>query len=379
MRVLHFLKTSVGASWAFRQMKELVTSGVEVHVALPPGGRLIREYAKAGVVVHEVPELSSPLATIRSGKRIRSLVSEVQPDLLHSHFVATTAALRVVLGSTNRRPLVFQVPGPLHLEYWMTRVAELSLAGPDDYWLASCRWTLDRYRRAGVAENRSGLVYYGLDWRELPKQTTDLRAELGLPSDSILIGMVAHTYKPKLYLGHTRGIKGHEDFIDAIARLGRYDHRVTGIIVGGPWQSANRYYSRLVEYGRRNAADRIHFLGHREDVFGIYSALDLAVHPSHSENLGGALESMLAGVPTVATNVGGFPDLIEHGKTGWLSRSKDGEALASTVAQALQAPDRISVAQSGQDRARQLCDLKNNVWQLIHYYEKFLRHSHNRA
>ena len=54
MRVLHLVKTSVGAVWAFRQMRELVRLGVEVHAAVPPDGPLFRQYQEAGVIVHPV-------------------------------------------------------------------------------------------------------------------------------------------------------------------------------------------------------------------------------------------------------------------------------------------------------------------------------------
>lgn len=52
MRVLQLLKTSEGATWALRQMCELVKLGVEVHVLLPYGGKLIEKYKEARIVVH---------------------------------------------------------------------------------------------------------------------------------------------------------------------------------------------------------------------------------------------------------------------------------------------------------------------------------------
>ena len=52
MRILHLVKTSVGATWALRQMRELVKLGLEIHVALPPGGHLVSEYEGAGIIVH---------------------------------------------------------------------------------------------------------------------------------------------------------------------------------------------------------------------------------------------------------------------------------------------------------------------------------------
>ena len=113
VRALHLVKTSVGASWAYRQMRELEKLGVDVQVAAPDGP-LIELYEKAGVKVHigqfdicqtaiaRVPELLS---------RFRRLVDRVNPDIVHSHFVGTSVMMRLALGRHSGPPRIFQVPG----------------------------------------------------------------------------------------------------------------------------------------------------------------------------------------------------------------------------------------------------------------------------
>ena len=136
-------------------------------------------------------------------------------------------------------------------------------------------------------------------------------------------GWSPYCYKPKAYLGSRRGIKGHEDFIDAVGLLRRDGLDVIGVVAGGAWQGAEAYYDAVQAYARANTDARVMFLGTRRDIAAIYADLDVAVHPSLSENLGGAAESLLFGVPTVTTNVGGFPDLIADGVTGRMVPPRD--------------------------------------------------------
>ncbi|MDD6210899.1 MAG: glycosyltransferase, partial [Bacteroidales bacterium] len=92
MRVLQLIKTSFGAGWALRHVKELVKYGVEVHVALPVDGPLVKKYEEVGAYVHELNySLKNILGTI---KGLRKIVAQVQPDIIHSHFVLTTLIMR---------------------------------------------------------------------------------------------------------------------------------------------------------------------------------------------------------------------------------------------------------------------------------------------
>jgi glycosyltransferase involved in cell wall biosynthesis len=376
IRVLHLLKTSVGATWALRQMRELAALGVEVHAALPPGP-LIPKYEAAGVHVHLLqPDLPMRAPGKWSGlfSQVRKLVSTVQPDLIHSHFVGTTLTMRMALGKGHAIPRLFQVPGPLHLEHPFFRRAELLTAGPRDHWIGSCRWTCDRYRRSGIPDDRIFLSYYGSDLNELACSISGkLRQELRLDAKTKVVGMVAYMYAPKRYLGQSRGLKGHEDLIDALAICRRKDPHILGVFIGGPWQNAARYEERVRAYGRERCGDGVVFLGTRRDVKDLYPDLDLVVHPSHSENVGGAAESLLMAVPTIATNVGGFPDVVIDGETGWLVPPRDPQRLADAIMRALADLAKCrSMAVKGQARARQLLDIKRNAREVLDAYTAVL-------
>lgn len=378
MRALHLVKTSVGASWALRQMRELVKLGVEVHVILPPGGPRFPEYQQAGVVTHpgNVDFSVRSAQQRRSAARLlRRVVGEVSPDIIHSHFVGTTLTMRLALGKRHPIPRVFQVPGPLHLEHALYRRAEIATSGPSDHWIGSCRWTCARYRSLGIATHRIFLAYYGGDIGEFEcPPSGQLRSELGLPSDVPIIGMVAFMYAPKWYLGHKRGLKGHEDLIDAMAIVRETQPDAICVMVGGAWNGATRYESRVRAYADRNCPKGIVFLGTRHDVPLLYPDFTVAVHPSHSENVGGAAESLLYGIPTIATDVGGFPDVVQPGRTGMLVKPKSPPALAEAILLALADMDAsATLARAGRRLVQDTLDVRNNARQVYSAYDTILR------
>lgn len=376
MRVLHLVKTGGGAVWAQRQIEVLHREGVDVHVALPAGPRAAG-YRELGIPVHECqPGLvpTRPMTWRPAVDTVASLVDQLRPDLVHSHFVDTTLAMRQALRG-SALPRIFQVPGPLHLERRVTRGVELASATPRDHWIATCAWVRDRYLRSRVPADRVHLSYYGTDPSAFAvvRGTGPLRTELALRPSTALIGMVAHFYAPKHYLGQTRGLKGHEDLIAAVGRLVELGHDVHLVFVGGPWAGADAYAARVQAIAARALPGRHTFLGVRDDVPAVYASLDLAVHPSYSENLGGAAESLLAGVPTVATRVGGFPDIVIPGRTGWLAEPRDPSSLARAVLDALAEPERATtLARAGRDRTSALLDVERTAREVLAIYRRIV-------
>lgn len=378
LKVLHLVKTSIGAPWAFLQMRELVKLGVEVHVALPLGGPLVPEYEAAGIIIHPLQldfPMRNPWHCPKMFAALQNLVSQVGPDIIHSHFVGTTLTMRLALGKTHPVPRVFQVPGPLHLEHLFFRRAEIFTAGRLDYWIGSCKWTCERYRQSGISQDRLFLSYHGSDLNNFDcREKGKLRKELGIEANVKIVGMVAFMYAPKWFLGQTRGLKGHEDLIDALAICLKTEPNIIGIFIGGASSyHAVSYEKRVRAYGRKRCGDRAIFMGTRNDISELYPDLDVAVHPSHSENIGGAAESLLSAVPTIATNVGGFPDVVKQGDTGWLVPLRAPAQLAETILQALRDPvcsHRMAVR--GQSLVKQLLDVRRTARQVLEIYHDII-------
>ncbi|WP_339726309.1 glycosyltransferase [uncultured Paraglaciecola sp.] len=384
MKTLHLLKTAVGASWALRQTSELVKLGIEVHLVLPDGP-MVEKYRHAGVKVHIFDpsiNIRRPFANIQQIKRLREIVESVRPDIIHSHFVATTLLMRIALRK-SQIPRIFHVPGPLHLEHFIFRKIELLLANGQDYWLASCLWTQKKYIECGVPAENVGLAYYGVNADDFLFNTAPsegLKDKLGLSKESFLVGMVAYFYAPKKYLGQSRGLKGHEDLIDAMAIVNKHYPKVKCVFVGGPWGNTHSYFNRVKAYAKLKTADNCVFLGQRNDVPQLYPQFDLAVHPSHSENVGGAVESMYAQVATLTTDVGGFPDLVIDGETGYMVPARSPEKLAAKIIDAIEDPlKKEMMIAKGLHKVTQVMNVQHNAQQVYDFYNQVLEQANKNA
>jgi len=380
MKVLHIVKTAVGANWAYEQVRVLCSLGIEVVVALPSDTEgLAPKYREAGATVLRA-NLDFPArepwripATLRA---CRQLVADVRPDLIHTHHVGTTFIARLALGKNSLIPRVFQVPGPLHLEHPFFAWLDVTLAGPRDFWIAVCESIQEKYRLLGVAPDKVFLSRAGMRIGQVDaRRNENLRRELGIPLDAPVIGMIAHMYAPKFFLGQTRGVKGHEDFIAALALIKKTRRDVRGVIVGGSWQKSGVWYEkRLHSLGETICGSNLIFLGHRTDLDEVSGLFDVAVQPSHSEAVAWSVAELLQrNVPVVATKVGGLPEMILDGETGWLVPPRNPPAIARALLEALGNPEEAQRrAGHGRELARNLLDVDKTGPEVAAIYEKIL-------
>lgn len=366
MKSLHLVKTSTGATWAFRLMRDLVQMGDEVHVAMPLDGILVQQYKDAGIIVHELNY--SMKYALRTMKQIREVVKEIKPDIVHSHFVLTTLLMRLALYN-YKIARVFEVPGPLHLEHIIYRYADLWTAQKKkDFWIPTCKWSYNKYKECGIDENRLFFTYYGGDLVNKEYKKGLLRNELSLSDNDIIVGMVAYMYAPKKFLGEKRGLKGHEDLIDAIALLQNKYPNLHLVFIGGPWVGAEKYEQEVIAYGKQKVKN-IYFLGTRRNVPDLYQDFDMVVHPSHSENLGGAAESLMLAIPTIASNVGGFPDIVIPQKTGYLTEPCNPYSIAEAIERVILHPNEAKqLAESGKLYLHNILNAKKTSKDVFDFY-----------
>lgn len=331
------MKTNVGAGWAFRQIQKLLEQGVEVEVVLPEDTTgFAVEYKKLGVKVHPFDAslpIKKPWQIISKSLAFRKLVKNCNPDIIHCHFVTNIIFCRIALRKLPI-PRLFQVPGPLHLENFIYRFIEIKSANRDDYWAGSCKKTCEIYKKSGVPSNRVFLAYYTADFEEYAKtskRTNKLRNELRIPPDTILVGMIGYFYKPKIHLLQFYGLKGHEDFIEAMKIVSEKNKSIKAVIIGGPAANSEVYMEKMKKRALKTCGQTIQFTGFREDILELYPDLDIAVHPSRSENFGGAMESLSKGIPTITSDVGGFPEIIIDGVTGYMVKAGNHTDLANKI------------------------------------------------
>jgi glycosyltransferase involved in cell wall biosynthesis len=379
MRVLHILKTSEGGRWAALQVGALVRAGVDVEVALPSlEGGSMDLWNASGARLHAA-DLSFPLRRpwllSAVARRARRLVDQVRPDLIHSHFVSTTLTLRAALGPDGGVPRLFQVPGPLHLEHWPYRTGELASAGAADYWIAASRSTQNLYRSAGVAPERVFLSYYPVENLHACAADAGLRARWGIPRDALLVGNINMFYRPKRYLGQWIGLKAHEHVLEALRMVTAARANVYGVLAGGPWGNAGKYFEQLRRRAQDIAPGRVVLPGPLapRDVLAAWREFACAVHVPLSENCGGVVEPLLASVPVIAGRVGGLPEVVIDGVTGITVPIRNPRALASAILEVLDRREcHRAMAGRGAQLVSQMFSVRRTAGEIKNIYEYVL-------
>ena len=270
-------------------------------------------------------------------------------------------------------PRVFQVPGPLHLEHSLPRCWELATAREEDFWIASSEYIRRLYVHSGVPQSRVFLSYYGTRVSDFAQpRRGNTRARFGVADDAFMVGNINYMYRPKRYLGQTRGVKGHEDVIEAIGLASKRLPQMTGFIGGGGWGRDARYERALRRRASRVAPGKVLMPGFLccDDVAALWPEFDLVVHAPRSENCGGIHEAMIAGAAVVATAVGGLPELVIRGVTGWLVPSGSITALADAILAARESHEATRrMAATGMERARVLFDVQRTGREVRHIYD----------
>ena len=173
-----------------------------------------------------------------------------------------------------------------------------------------------------------------------------LRARLGWPADSLVVGDVA-SISPR---------KRHDLFIRMALALAESFPQARFFIAGHSPQGASpRYEAELRALAQPLIdAGRFAFLGWVEEMSPVFAAMDIFVLPSDNEGLGlVAIEAMQMGVPVVRTHTAGAQDMIRHGETGYIIPTDDLPALVSTVRTLLEdAALRRRIGRAGRDFAR---------------------------
>ena len=121
-------------------------------------------------------------------------------------------------------------------------------------------------------------------------------------------------------------------------------------------------------------SEQVLFLGWQEDLAPVMESWDIFALPSLDEGFGfAALEAMAAGLPVVATNVGGLPELVVDGETGWLVPARDPAMLADRLRRLIaDAEKRETMGAAGGRRAQQDFSLSRMVEQIVGVYDRQL-------
>jgi glycosyltransferase involved in cell wall biosynthesis len=271
-----------------------------------------------------------PLADVRAARELWQILRRESVDVLHTHNPKPGIYGRIV-GRLARVPIIVNTVHGFYAtpdDPWTKRAAVYSLealaARCSDAELFQNPEDLTLARRLHVTR-RAALLGNGVDLTRFDpaRFSTDdrrtVRAELGIERDDVVvIGAV----------GRLVGEKGYPELFDAFATLPR--DRYALVVVGG--EDPEKPDAVTPAHVERARADGVRFLGHRDDVDRLYSAMDLFVLASHREGFPrAAMEASAMGVPLVATDIRGCRQVVESGVTGLLVPPRDPGSLARSL------------------------------------------------
>lgn len=234
-------------------------------------------------------------------------------DVMHAH-LANAHVLGTLVSALTGRPCLATIHGRtvpmLDLEaHRMSDAMHMSVV---------CRAAYSHARALGVARERLHLIPNGVPAADAVMAAGAFAASLGLAADAPLVGFV----------GRLSREKAPDLFVRMAWQLAGKHARAAFVVIGdGPMREGLEDQARLL-----GIAERMRFVGERRDVLPFLPSLTALVVPSHTEAMPLALmEAMAAGLPVVATSVGGIPELIQHLYTGLLVAPNDAGQLAIAV------------------------------------------------
>ena len=223
--------------------------------------------------------------------------------------------------------------------------------------------------RDGYDARRIVVIRNGLDMGRFEIRTPQgkLRRELGLPARGPLVAALCRLHP----------IKGVEHFLEAAVILCRRFPEARFLVVGdGPHRATLERHASTLGLG-----SRVIFTGARQDVPELLSQVSVSVLPSLSEALSNTLlESMASGVPVVATRVGGNPEVVEDGVTGFLVPPREPEALAAAIGRLIEHPQRAqAMGRAAKERAAEHFSLERLTQETESLYLRLLLKSRHRV
>jgi glycosyltransferase involved in cell wall biosynthesis len=337
--------------------RHLPRHGFEVHiVVLQYLGRFAEEL-EGMVTFHQVAPMGR-LSLIHPGNLITALRG-IAPDVVHSHSgvwlkasrAAHVAGVPVMVHTEHGRP----DPVPLAdrcIDNIASRMTDRVIAVSEP---------LAKVLQAQVVHDPATVVVIrnGVDTERLqqPVDRARLRAELGIPVDALVVGSIGRLEPVKNYPLALRALA----LLDLPARL----------VFAGDGSQREHLES---EANRLGVADRVHFLGWRDDAERLYPAFDIFTLSSTSEGTSiSLLEAMSSGVCPVVTDVGGNRAVLGPELEQLLVPSDDDEALAAKWREYFSDPaQRSALARQAQVRVEEAFSLEHMVDEHISLYRRLL-------
>ncbi|MEQ4717341.1 glycosyltransferase [Nonomuraea sp. B19D2] len=311
----------------------------------------VQRLEAGGIDVVHMASYPRPLRLIGLAAAVRRL----RPDVIHLHSPLPASLLRLTSFFSTPRPAListahgvrYRLPTMLldRATGWLdTHTVAVSSQVARAFVTRGARNLSTRMHGVKVAEQRRRAREAGL-----------VRREWNVPQSSFLI----------VHVANCRPEKRHELLLEAAAKVVNVSPRALFLLAGsGPLEG--QIARRVAELG----SDAVRFLGCVPRAARLIAAADLLVLSSANEGLPVVvMEALAAGVPVVSTAVGGVPELIEHGRNGYLTRPGDSDDLAERILGAMR-PENHAWLREGARQSADLVDITRTAEWFERLYEE---------
>lgn len=315
----------------FKEMIAMREAGHTLEAICQPHAQLAKRLSEEGFVVHAM-KMDGHLNFVLGVLKIRNILKQRRIDVLNTHSRRDTI-LAATAGRLAGTPLIVRTR---HLANPVNSLLAYT-------WLPHCvttdsQFVREQLIRKGVSPERVQTIYTPVLPAPVIEHST-LRQELGLTHEAVIVGCVAVM----------RANKGHRELIEAMVPLFSLRPHLHLVLVGSG-EPVFTEVRQLVD--RLGLQARIHLLGRRDDVGNLMAGFDIFCLATRLEASGMVfLEAASAGLPVIGTAVGGVPEMLEHGRTGFVVALDDTEQMRHTLLTLIDDPAlRRQMGQAGYDR-----------------------------
>jgi L-malate glycosyltransferase len=335
---------------------------------------------EANIHFHEVavtnyPLFEHPPYDLALATRMAEVAQFYSLDLLHVHYaiphsVSALLARQMLASRGHHLPFITTLHG-----------TDITLVGLDRSYLPITRFGIEQ--SDGVTAISSYLrdrtrVAFGITseievirnfvncdvYVRNPALVDTMRGRYAAPGERLLV-----------HLSNFRPVKRIRDVVEVFARVAREVPARLMLIGDGPDRSVAEYLAR-----EHNIQDRVHFIGKQDNVNELLPLADLMLMPSEMESFGlAALEAMACGVPTIATDVGGVPELIDDGRNGLLFGVGDVDSMAVAAIALLRDETRLrQISEAGRKTAQDHFCASRVIPLYEEYYDRVVSRTRDR-
>ena len=299
-------------------------------------------------------------------RKVRGTVIEIKPDLLHANSIrAGLVATAATLGLNTR--VAWHLHDLLPRHPFSTAIRTFAFLFARAQMIAVSQAVADNFAGHFYSlRHRVCVILNGIQmekFKVVEGLRNSTRQELRLEESDFVVGVV----------GMLTPRKGQLAVVENFPSILKQVPNAKLLIVGAAVFNKDEKYAELLKRTatQLGIADRVHFLGTRDDIPALLQSLDLLVVNSSVEPFGLVLlEAMACGTPVLAAISGGIPELIQHSRNGWLIEYGDNKALSGAIVQLSQSLEtRLQIAESGRRLVLETFSSSRYLKQLEQFYE----------